>query len=740
MKLRIYIMTAVMILLAICPLWGQEQKPDQQTGEAPVAAKSLLGGFETEGSVTGGYRFVDVAGNRAQYDDLFDLRKGFRVLNLNLMSRAAEGSNLFADSYSFTANGMGGDPYQMGQFTLRKDKVYDLRVNYRQSYYYWSQNNTDSQVMAGLGVPVGLGGSPSGYTNGLTANHGWATVRRIGSMDYSVRATDHLQFNVEYERNSRNGMTQTTRTLYFPGNSTSATGAVTPGWGGFSTANPYLMAAPLDELGNRITGGISYRLGDWAIHYRAGYQSFSQNTIWNNLDSPEQSINTSTNVFTAKPPNINSLTSQELLNSASWSESRRLSTPVSELFYSGKVNNWLELRGGYNYYHYAGPDTTDASFVGNARTTSAATAFAPYAASLNARAHVDQPSHDVNQGLTAKIREWWKFHADYRYSRITTDGINEYGSFYNTVAAVPGTDETEWRIGTHQVDLSMEFIPASSLVIRTGIRYIKRDVEQLEDGVVNMDKAGTALNGPTQRTKNVWPTLSVFYRPIKKFSMHGDFQTNTTSKPYTRISAHTDRGSRFVFRYQPSDKLSIEDNLIIRNSRFVDSSYSNRYRSNALNVFYSVNRQFSFNGGYSYENLFSTAAHVRPNATTPFNGFWQDAFVNRGFRGGIVIRPAGRFGLDVSGNFLRTTGASRLFSSAPASALSGLPIVWPVDVGPLTFPLATGTLYYDFRKAGRLAVDVQRTYYIEQLVRGNNFQANLLTIRWTKSLGTSGGE
>jgi hypothetical protein len=31
-----------------------------------------------------------------------------------------------------------------------------------------------------------------------------------------------------------------------------------------------------------------------------------------------------------------------------------------------------------------------------------------------------------------------------------------------------------------------------------------------------------------------------------------------------------------------------------------------------------------------------------------------------------------------------------------------------------------------------LSVDLQRTYYIEQIVTGNNFSANLLTIRWSR--------
>ena len=53
----------------------------------------------------------------------------------------------------------------------------------------------------------------------------------------------------------------------------------------------------------------------------------------------------------------------------------------------------------------------------------------------------------------------------------------------------------------------------------------------------------------------------------------------------------------------------------------------------------------------------------------------------------------------------------------------------------------TGNRYthnYDFPKEGRLLTELQRTYYIEQLVTGNNFQANLLTIKWMKNVNPPG--
>ena len=46
--------------------------------------------------------------------------------------------------------------------------------------------------------------------------------------------------------------------------------------------------------------------------------------------------------------------------------------------------------------------------------------------------------------------------------------------------------------------------------------------------------------------------------------------------------------------------------------------------------------------------------------------------------------------------------------------------------------MMSGTGAYDFGKPGRLSLDLQRTYYIEEIMRGDNFNANILMIRWTK--------
>ena len=41
--------------------------------------------------------------------------------------------NPFADTYSLSASGLGGDSFPTAQLTVSKNKLYDFRVNWRQS-------------------------------------------------------------------------------------------------------------------------------------------------------------------------------------------------------------------------------------------------------------------------------------------------------------------------------------------------------------------------------------------------------------------------------------------------------------------------------------------------------------------------------------------------------------------------------------------------------------------------------
>ena len=97
-----------------------------------------------------------------------------------------------------------------------------------------------------------------------------------------------------------------------------------------------------------------------------------------------------------------------------------------------------------------------------------------------------------------------------------------------------------------------------------------------------------------------------------------------------------------------------------------------------------------------------------------------DQTVDRVWSGGLRTSPVKNLGISFTGNYVRATGMGEIAGELPM-------------YGPMSFPYATGSIYYDFPRVGRLNVQLQRTYYIEQIVPGNNFGAKMLTLSWTKN-------
>jgi hypothetical protein len=641
---------------------------------AAQAERTTVGGFETTGSVTAGYRFTDIAGRRQKFAELFNLRSGFRLHDINMVGTAIDDQR-FADSYSFAASGIGGDPFQAGQLRISKTHLYDFRANYRQSYYYWDRNDDQPH-------PAGVAG--------LTTNHNLAAVRKFGSVNFTAYATNNLRFNFEYNRTGREGTTVTTRTLEYVG--------APAFWGNFLRANPYVIEAPVNEVANRFSGGVNYSWRDWNVAYKAGYQTYEETLTLDNIASGQRSINIGDPV-----------TASERLDRASWLEFRRLKTPMSEFSYNGRAGSRVRIRGSYIFFRYRGPASLNASFNGIARSNTGGTAFAPYAVSVVNRSELTEPNHVLDQGFTIELSPSWNFHADYRYTRFD---IDSEGTFRSVNNGTPSAAETtfDWSHGLHILDAALEYAPAKQFLVRPGVRLMKRDVTVIEDGV--------AETQATRRSKYVWPVLSVYYSPSTIFTIRGELQSITNGTPYTRISPRTNVSSRIIARVQPWSRVSIENNLSLRNANFASTDYRNTMRSNATNITYTLNDRLALFGGFTYDSFLATASVTFLRGVAPLQAIWRDQTINRVWQGGIDARPVPNLTLQLSGNYIRTTGVGEISGEGPA-------------FGPLRWPMATGTISYNFPKAGRLSVDLQRTYYIEEILRGDNFSANLLGLRWT---------
>ena len=648
------------ILLGIFPLLSAQDQ----------AAPGLQwGGFQVQGAASAGYRFTDVKGYKPMFLELYDLRKGPRLTDFNMFGHN-DGTNPYVDNLSLTLSDLGGDPFPSAQFTLSKAKLYDLRVNWRQSYFYWNQN--DNVILPTLGIM------------GLTDNHDWGTVRKIGSIDLTMHATDNLRFNFQFYRTTFSGPTFTTFSPDFldsPGS-----------WGAFARANAYYLYAPTNDNTQRFAGGIDYTLRSWNFHYNLGYQTYRGNMTFNNVTSPQRSINTGT-----------ASTAAQLLNNVSWSAFRDLGTPLSEFSYTGKPHSRLEMRGSYIFYRYKGI----ASFVQSFNGTNPAA----YSVSEDGRANVSEPNDILEQGFTYYVNKWWNLDLDYRYSRFTTRTDGVFTSLLNGTTPAEETAANDWKFGLHQLDFNMMFTPKPNLVIRPGVTFFKSDVEMLEDGVAD--------DARTLRTKSVEPALSVLYRPSSRFSVRGEIHSFNNGASYTAITPHTDLSGRLVGSLRLTNRFSLDDEVYLVSQRLLATDFHGKVQSNSTLLTYTLNDHYSIFGGFTYDNEFASGDVQYLRGTPPLSGSIRDQALNRVWQGGLEAKPCKYFGIRFTGNFDRSTGLGQE---------SGIKPVY----GPMTWPLATGTAYFDFPKAGRLSVDLQRTYYIQQILTGNNFSANLLMIRWTR--------
>ena len=672
MKIKLYFLIPLASLL-VTPL----RLCAQDSYEAPPLS---FGDFNTQGSTSFGYRFTDIKGYKPMYMSVMDLRSGPRLLDFSLFGDAKEGTNPFADNYSFTASGLGGDPFPTAQVTVSKHKLFDFRANWRQAYYFWNQN--DNVILPITTVATTL-------SKGLTDNHNWDTVRKFGSADLTLHATNNLRFNFDYYRTTDTGTTFTTAAPDFFGSPAF--------WGSYARATPFYLFAPINDETNRFSGGVDYTFHSWSFHYVAGYQSLSVNRNFNNVSSPQFSIDPAAS--TLKTP----------LSSLTWTDFRHLSTPVSEFSMVGRPLRHLEWRSSYLFYDYQGPASFDQSFNGIG-PTAVNGVNAPFSASQVSRGTVSEPDHIVSGGLTYDVRDWWSISADYRYSHLSSRGIGTFSSLFDTTTSTTGDTDIEWHNTMSDLDFQMDFTPIGTLVLRPGVRFMHNNVDSRRDGVVDPLV--------TRTINTVRPEFSFGYEPTKTFSFRGDIHTLNNGTSYTSINPHTETDGRAVVKFHPYAKFSIDNDLNVSNGKFVTTHYENHVRANTTTASYALNERFSIFAGFSYESLFAQGDIIYFRGTPPLQNFLRDQEVNRVWLGGIDAKPTRRLNVRFSGNFDRSSGVGRISGEPPA-------------YGPVTWPLATGTVSYNFPAIGRLAVDLQRTYYVQQIVTGNNFAANLLTVRWS---------
>jgi hypothetical protein len=344
----------------------------------------------------------------------------------------------------------------------------------------------------------------------------------------------------------------------------------------------------------------------------------------------------------------------------------------------------------------------------------------PYSVSETSSSNLTEISHVANQAFTLDVNNWLSMQADYRYTRFE---VNANANFASLETGVPspfsgqitatGVDLNQWRIGTSTFDYDMVLTPISKLLIRVGVRYLKNDIESTVNGAIDLLE--------TKRIKTVWPTLSLNYKPNSVISFRADVDEVNNGSSYTQLMPHTDVRTRAVARIRPMEKFWIEDTFTTQDSKLDTIDFHTRVRANSTTATYEISEKVSGFVGFSYDSFWAQSDVNFLQGLSPYAVVsLTDQNVDRLWQGGINAGPVKHFSLSLAGNYVRVNGQGIVLGSTPL-------------YGPMTFPYASGSLAYDAKKAGKLAIQLQRTYYVEQIVPGNNFGAKVFLISWTRS-------
>jgi len=665
----------------LAPRIARAQATPPAAAQTPAAAPTTV-----HGSFDVGYRFTDVTGNENTFKEMFNLDDGLRLFGVDLRGTSS-GEGGMPQTFTFNASGVGGDPFPTLDFRARSSRKYDVRGSWRRLDFF---------SVAPL-TPASIDGFD---TQAVTDHHSWATDRTLGNISATITPTDRLQLLFTYDRVSRDGGIGSTRTVDFVGSPSS--------WGSYARANPYPVTGAVDDSSDRFIGGVSYGRDLWTVHYRAGYQSADESIGLDPIAGTTRSINVG-----------DATTVNEPLTAMNWAQTRSLSTPMSELSLVVGGRSRLEWRTEYLYYRPHGPFALDAGFTGTARTVSNGSATSPYNVVIAADGDATASNNIFGQGLTYRHNRYWGADFDYRYSHYDSESTGDLTSVlsnYTAATSNPQTtiehDVTNWTQSLQTFRITGLFQLTPSLTIRPGVFFEDRNIEMLDDGVIN---AASSHDDST-----VQPELSIAYRPRRWLSARATWRNASNDTPYTRMSPADRTDTHLIATVQPMEALTLTASGDFLDAKQTATGFENRIRGGSIHASYTFNDRLTGFGSYDYRSLLATGTVTFARGTGPLEDLpMQDDELNHIWQGGVTARLTQRLEVTATGNYDRTTGLDMI---------SGEPPLY----GPDSFAYGTISGSYDVPVVGRVSVDWQRAHYFQEILPMNDFRSTMVIIRLTR--------
>jgi hypothetical protein len=193
------------------------QQVDEQTGINE-------GNYNIRQSIEFGYRFADINGSQQTYDTFVNLQQGPRLLGFTTEFRSLDHHGTFFDDLYFSNFGYGGDPNDVSQIRITKNKWYSFNGMFRQDQNHWNYSLLANPLNPTTPVPnaplnfnpiINAPANVLGTSLIGTSPHDFYTRRNMQNYNLTILPDSKIRFRLGYDQN----------TVYGPGDTTFHEGA-----------------------------------------------------------------------------------------------------------------------------------------------------------------------------------------------------------------------------------------------------------------------------------------------------------------------------------------------------------------------------------------------------------------------------------------------------------------------------------------------------------------------------------
>jgi opacity protein-like surface antigen len=181
------------------------------------------GNYNIKQSVEFGYRFTSIDGDQQTYDTFVNLQQGPRLLGFTTEANSLDHHGTFFDRLYFSNFGYGGDPNNVSQLRISKNKWYAFDGMFRKDQNHWDYSLLSNPLNAPTLMPNAppnfnpVVNAPSNVVNTAligTSPAAYYTTRNMQDYRLTILPDSKVRFRVGYDQN----------TMYGPGFSTTHEG------------------------------------------------------------------------------------------------------------------------------------------------------------------------------------------------------------------------------------------------------------------------------------------------------------------------------------------------------------------------------------------------------------------------------------------------------------------------------------------------------------------------------------